>query len=387
MPETILKKLYFGLVVMMSLFLLAAPADAAQAGILINGYQLDSDVQPVVQAGQTFLPLRAVATALACETGWDQATQTATVSKDGVVVAVDLQDRSAGVNGKLVAPAGSVIVAGDRVLVPAQVLEDAFGIGVTFDTVSGNVYISDQEQVDGMSPEELLVKSYEKAQSYGTEMFEQNITMQTAGQGPSFSGTINVQGSVKQPDQAYMVESLSLPGAAGTQKIETYTVGGTVYQNLNGAGWKALQTSVSSDWLKQMSDDPSSSVKMIEQTGGIISAGTPQTLNGTTYDVVRVTMDPDKMKAWIEKMLASSAPTGQQAQVQQAIQGIFAVTQIDAAYEMFINPSTLLTERGYTTMTERVNMPPAPVTMTIHGSSRTYGFGKPVQMPAVGTGQ
>lgn len=381
-----MKKPLFLVTALLGVFLLAAPAMAAPA-IVIDGCQLTSDLAPVVQGDQVYLPLRSVATALGTTVAWDPATQTATVSKNGTVLTVDRPDLSMQLDGQ--ALPGSALVTGGQILVPAQVLEKALGARVTLDSVSGNVYIDYQETVDGLTPEQLLVKSGEAAKTSGTYKFTARLDVSTSAQGqPAVTLPMQIQGQVQEPGLAYTLSTMSMGGKE--IKSESYVDDGKMYMNVNGAGWKEVPVSSSlSNMQQEFGNDPAANVDMIGAMGGIISAMTPQTVDGATCDVVRVTVDPVRFKTWLTKMMGAVTSSGDnQAQVQKLLQDMLGVMRIkNLAFEIFIDPQTYLLRQEYLTMEMSVDMPPAPMTLTEHGAFRMYGFGQPVQMPQVPAGQ
>lgn len=387
-----MKKILVLVMAFFSLFLLTVPASAASAGtapngIVINGYQLTSNLAPVVQDGQVYLPLRSVATALGTTVTWNGTTQTATITKNGMVLLVNLTNHSITLDGQVFT--GSPLVENSGILVPATVLEKALGATVSLDSVSGNVYINYQETVDGMTPEQLLLKSAAAGKAAGTYKFNETVTLQTYGPGQSMTLPMQMQGMVQEPGQAYIVSTTSLPGQ-GMTKSESYTDNGKIYIRMNGGTWQQMPISAYlSNLQQQLGNDPSASVNMIKQIGGIISSLSPETVDGTTYDVVRVTIDPTMFKQWLANLMVGMTPPGEnQAQVQKAMQGILGVMQIkDFAYEMYIDPQTYLMRQGYLTMEMTINMPPSPVSMDEHGTFSMYGYGQPVQMPTIPAGQ
>ena len=55
------------------------------ARVLVNGRQLESDVPPVIMDGRTLLPVRAVSEALGVTVGWEESTQTVTLTAPPVI--------------------------------------------------------------------------------------------------------------------------------------------------------------------------------------------------------------------------------------------------------------------------------------------------------------
>ena len=57
--------------------------------VIKDGQQIKNDTAAIIKDGKTYLPIRAVLECFGASVGWDSATQTVTVSKNGKVVALD----------------------------------------------------------------------------------------------------------------------------------------------------------------------------------------------------------------------------------------------------------------------------------------------------------
>lgn len=101
--------------------------------VKINGAEQEFDVPPIVENGCTMLPMRKVFESLGADVTWDEATQTATGVKDGVVCTVVIGSDTMYKNGngiKLDAPAE---ITNGRTLVHIRAIADAFGAKVGWD--------------------------------------------------------------------------------------------------------------------------------------------------------------------------------------------------------------------------------------------------------------
>ncbi|WP_164779441.1 copper amine oxidase N-terminal domain-containing protein [Paenibacillus kobensis] len=123
-------------------------------GAFVNGEELQFDVAPVVEAGHTLVPFRAIAEALDAEVLWDPATQTVTVTRDGVEVKIVLGSKSATVNGSKVTIEYPGKMKDSRVMVPLRFLGEAFKAEVQWEPESRCVIILDSSTTAAESTNE-----------------------------------------------------------------------------------------------------------------------------------------------------------------------------------------------------------------------------------------
>lgn len=115
-------------------------------GVFVNGEELKFDTPPVIKEGRVLIPVRAVVNALGAEVKWDQETKTVTITKDGKTVILQLESKTAIVDGqevKLDVPAG---IQNGRTIVPLRFIMQAFNSNVEWDGENNTVIIDDNEQ-------------------------------------------------------------------------------------------------------------------------------------------------------------------------------------------------------------------------------------------------
>ena len=107
----------------------------------LDGRYIYTDVDPVIQNGRTMFPLRAAGEALEAEVVWDQASQTATATKNGNTVIFTLNNKTYYINGEAhtadVAPA----LVNNRTMLPIRAFGEAFGVTVDWDQALYDVTI------------------------------------------------------------------------------------------------------------------------------------------------------------------------------------------------------------------------------------------------------
>lgn len=114
--------------------------------VFVNGDELKFDVPPVIKEGRVLIPVKAVVSALGAEVKWDPETKTVTITKDGKTITLQLESKTAIVDGQEVeldVPAG---IQNNRTVVPLGFIMQAFNSNVEWDGEDNTVIIDDSEQ-------------------------------------------------------------------------------------------------------------------------------------------------------------------------------------------------------------------------------------------------
>ncbi|MDI3481878.1 MAG: hypothetical protein PWQ97_1533 [Tepidanaerobacteraceae bacterium] len=114
--------------------------------VFVNGDELKFDVPPVIKEGRVLIPVKAVVSALGAEVKWDPETKTVTITKDGKTIILQLESKTAIVDGQEVeldVPAG---IQNGRTIVPLRFIMQAFNSNVEWDGEDNTVIIDDSEQ-------------------------------------------------------------------------------------------------------------------------------------------------------------------------------------------------------------------------------------------------
>ena len=100
----------------------------------LNNEQLNFDILPITENDRTLAPMRAIFEALGAEVEWENETQTATATKDGIIVSMTIDSNRMLKNGEeieLDVPAR--LVEDSRTLVPLRAISEAFGCQIEWD--------------------------------------------------------------------------------------------------------------------------------------------------------------------------------------------------------------------------------------------------------------
>lgn len=112
--------------------------------LYVDTTKIETDTPPTVVDGRTLVPVRAIFEALGATVEWDGTTNTATGTKDGVVVSIQINNTTAYVNGaaKLLDVPAQLI--NNRTMVPARFISEALGCEVTWHSGTETVGVADK---------------------------------------------------------------------------------------------------------------------------------------------------------------------------------------------------------------------------------------------------
>lgn len=122
-----MKKLLVSIVVCLILISTANAVD-----LYVDLTKIDTDTPPTIVDGRTLVPLRAIFEALGAEVQWDNATRTATGIRGETVVSVQIDNKTAYVNGEPTELDVPAQIINDRTMVPARFVSEAMGCKVTW---------------------------------------------------------------------------------------------------------------------------------------------------------------------------------------------------------------------------------------------------------------
>ncbi len=122
--------------------LLSSEAWILGIDIRVGGKYVDCDVAPYIKNDRTMVPIRAISEALGAEVGYDDATKTAIISKDGKVIKITMDSAMAYVDDAAVtleAPAENV---NSRIFVPVRFVSEGLDCNVDWVAETKSVIIN-----------------------------------------------------------------------------------------------------------------------------------------------------------------------------------------------------------------------------------------------------
>ncbi len=153
--------LFFALVMLIS--------QASAISLYVDDNKLSPDPEPVVIENRVLVPMRIIFEALNAKVDWNAETQTATAEKEGITVAITLNQTTAMVNGEaktLDVPATAI---NNRTFVPTRFVSEALKADVQWDGETQSVYISTKPQVTTPAPETPTKPSVPESPSNSSE--------------------------------------------------------------------------------------------------------------------------------------------------------------------------------------------------------------------------
>jgi hypothetical protein len=109
------------------------------ASLTVDGQRILSDVPPVTQAHDAFVPLRAVAEGLGADTNYDPKTGTVELIRGTDVLRMRLGDNHATLNGSSMTLHQAPFAVQGRTMVALAVIARAFGSKVRYDRTRANI--------------------------------------------------------------------------------------------------------------------------------------------------------------------------------------------------------------------------------------------------------
>ena len=109
--------------------------------VLVDGKQINFDVNPILDNGRTLVPMRFIFEALGATVGWDDATQTATAVKGDITISITINKPELVKNGNVIVLDVPAKLVNDRTLVPVRAVSETLGFDVSWDDFNLTVKI------------------------------------------------------------------------------------------------------------------------------------------------------------------------------------------------------------------------------------------------------
>ncbi len=101
--------------------------------IKINGNYAEADVQPFIENGRTYVPVRIISENLGCDVKWEQSTKTATVTRGNTEIRMTIGSKIIKVNGADREIDSPVQIKSDRTFLPIRAIGEILGAKVDWD--------------------------------------------------------------------------------------------------------------------------------------------------------------------------------------------------------------------------------------------------------------
>ena len=109
--------------------------------IVIDGEYKTFDVMPVIENSRTLVPMRGIFETLGAVVSWDEDTRTVMAAKGDTVVMLQIDNKTAWVNGEAKELDTAAKIMGDRTMVPVRFVAETLGCTVEWDEAQRRVFV------------------------------------------------------------------------------------------------------------------------------------------------------------------------------------------------------------------------------------------------------
>ena len=412
------KKMRQKLIALCTVFLLLLVVNPAWAevNLSINGNSYRPATAPQLENGTTMVPLYVLGRVLGAETS--VADKVITIKKGSQTLNLLLNDTKAALNGESSIVPQAPILVNDDVMVPLRFACEAFGATVGWDQISQTATVQFSEQRQGMSVEDLLLKSSEAMLQYNTYKTKMNIGMDMemlnpANQEESVELAMNMDMDMAMQQEPLLMygkvtmDSPAIPEDPISATTEMLINEDGMFMTMPGQeGWISMSIPGMdmAELIKQSNNnDPLASLQMMQESGAIMSFGDDQQKDGQSYWVINVTLGAENFNKLFEGIMGQmpAVPMEDGQDLEQAltemIQAMFKNMEADIFYRVWVEQASLLPifmdldaridlDMPATTVGDEVTEP-----ITMHmietASYEIYDLGEPIAVPDVSEAQ
>lgn len=108
--------------------------------INFNGEEMEFDSEPIILNSRTLVPVRFITERLGANVGWDNDTKTVTITYDGKVIKLQIDNDIVDINGEKIKIDTVPVIRKKRTLVPIRFISENFGADVLW---NGDTYTVD----------------------------------------------------------------------------------------------------------------------------------------------------------------------------------------------------------------------------------------------------
>ena len=119
--------------------------------VTVDGTLVTFDVIPQIIGGRTLVPIRAVCERIGADVGWDEATQTATITRAATEIALTIDSAAAYVNGTPHTLDTAPALIGGRTMLPIRFIMEQLCQKVEWDEKNQSIYITENMDFAGDS--------------------------------------------------------------------------------------------------------------------------------------------------------------------------------------------------------------------------------------------
>ena len=342
------------------LLLLTLPAFAAEkVKVSVNGEQ--AIVDTYLQNGVTMIGVNSFARLSGADIEYPSVNSVKIIKND-IELVMTLNQKEALLGEKKILLPAVPFKSGEEIYIPLRPASDACGYEITWNSPEETVALKINETRDGMTPQELLLKSNQVVQDINTYSMEGSLEMKmdiTAnGKPEAVPNSINTTlvGQIQsKPMQVHIIQKMMLPKTLDVEMpemiVETYMTEDKMYLKAPEQEWTVQDMPFSPEFWQKQQDIQSNPLKAAEQMaemGILLNYGNDTIVEDKEYYVVNATLDMNKFQEGYQKVMEQAlqgmpAPDNQE-QTQQMLQKLLDSAQMDYYYTVYIDKKTLLND-------------------------------------------
>lgn len=137
------KKIRSTLIILVALILILSNVVSAEPiKVLVNNEKLTLPIDPVIVGGRTLVPLRAIFEAMGATVEWEQSTKTITGTKGDTIIKLQLNNKTALINGEEFILDVQATTINGSTLVPLRFITESLGAKVGWDNNTKSVLVN-----------------------------------------------------------------------------------------------------------------------------------------------------------------------------------------------------------------------------------------------------
>lgn len=265
-------------------------------------------------------------------------------------------------------PAAPYIKDG-AIMLPLRAVLESLGFEIGWDGATNTVLINYNEVRNGMTADDLMVKSSQITNEMSAYDMQgkMNMIMNMSGiEEEGFSGELVMNTELygyyqKEPLAVYTKQTLNITGMPdvppelANTEIESVIIDNNYYMNMPGMGWVKMDLgNLGIDELMDQlnNQDPVNMLKQMQDFGMTNIYGNDTVIEGKKYYVVNTSIDKDKFMKEYNNII-NSLPIAQTPELNDLLNNFV----LDVKYISFINTETLMADYMDMDMSIKMSIP------------------------------
>lgn len=343
-----------------------APA-FANVNFDVNGSQLKPNANYELNNGVTYIEASIVDTIIGADV--DVNGEKIIIVHNNDKLELNLDEVDAQLNGQDLSLVAAPYVKDGALMLPLRAVLEAFGFEIGWDSNTNTVLINYVETRNGMSADELLVKSSQLMNELSSYDMEGNMTVKMNISGieeEGLPGQLAMDSDLyayyqKEPLAIYTKQVLNMTGLpemppeATNVVVEALLMDDTYYINMPDMGWTKMNLGELglNELMEEMNNqDPANMLKQMQDFGMVSNYGNDVTIDGQKYWIINTSIDKDKFMDEYNKVL-KDLPIPEIPEIND----ILSKFDLDMKYSSLINMDTYMTDYMDMDMTMKMSMP------------------------------